>query len=196
MQIVDLANLAPDQLKDAARILRDALARNQDAYAGPGEAEAEVAKLVDRPERLGFAALEGETLLGWVGAIRSYSHAWELHPLVVDPARQGGGVGRSLVAALEDAARAEGMLALHLGTDDDYAGTNLFGLDLFPDVLAKARTAQSVDGHPLGFYRRLGFEVTGLVPDANGFGKPDILMAKRLAGPPATSPEARWGSAA
>ena len=179
MRIVDFATLTDGQRGAAARILREALARHQDAYGGSGEVEAEVAKVLDDPERLGFAALDGETVAGWVGAIRSYSHAWELHPLVVDPVRHGAGVGRALVAALEDAARAEGMLALHLGTDDDFGGTSLHGADLFPDVLAKAREARSQD-HPMGFYQRLGFEVVGLIPDANGFGKPDILMAKRL----------------
>jgi aminoglycoside 6'-N-acetyltransferase I len=179
MRIVDFATLTPAQLGEAARILREALARHQDAYGAPGEAQAQVAKFLDSPERLAFAALEGEALLGWVGAIRGYSHAWELHPLVVDPVRHGAGIGRALVAALENAARAEGMLTLHLGTDDDFGGTSLHGVDLFPDVLAKAREARSTD-HPMGFYQRLGFEVVGLVPDANGFGKPDILMAKRL----------------
>lgn len=181
MTLIDFAALTPAQLGEAARILRVALARHQDAYGGPGEAEAEVAKVTGRPERLGFAALDGETLLGWIGAIRSYSHAWELHPLVVDPPRHGRGVGRALVNALEDRARAAGVLTLHLGTDDDIGGTSLAGLDLFPDVLAKAREARSTNRHPLGFYLRLGYEVAGLVPDANGFGKPDILMAKRLA---------------
>ncbi len=183
MRIVDFTSLTAAQHTTAARILREALARHQDAYGAPGEAEAQVGKFLGNPERLAFAAIDGETVLGWVGAIRSYSHAWELHPLVVDPARHGGGIGRALVGALEDAARAEGMLVLHLGTDDDFGGTNLHGLDLFPDVLAKAKDARSTD-HPMGFYQRLGFEVVGLVPDANGFGKPDILMAKRLINPP------------
>ena len=40
----------------------------------------------------------------------------------------------------------------------------------------------SVFDHAAGFYRRMGFEVVGLIPDASGPGKPDILMAKRVRG--------------
>jgi hypothetical protein len=60
--------------------------------------------------------------------------------------------------------------------------TSLFGVDLFPDALAKLLAIQpSPAGHPFFFYLRLGYEPVGLLPDANGFGKPDILMAKRIA---------------
>jgi hypothetical protein len=34
--------------------------------------------------------------------------------------------------------------------------------------------------HPFEFYQKAGFSIVGVVPDANGPGKPDILMAKRL----------------
>jgi hypothetical protein len=34
--------------------------------------------------------------------------------------------------------------------------------------------------HPYECYRKLGFVIVGVIPDANGFGKPDIFMAKRL----------------
>ena len=30
------------------------------------------------------------------------------------------------------------------------------------------------------FYQKLGYEIVGLIPDANGPGKPDIMMARRL----------------
>jgi aminoglycoside 6'-N-acetyltransferase I len=35
-------------------------------------------------------------------------------------------------------------------------------------------------GHPFLFYRRLGYVVTGVMPDANGRGRPDIYMSKSL----------------
>jgi aminoglycoside 6'-N-acetyltransferase I len=34
--------------------------------------------------------------------------------------------------------------------------------------------------HSYTFYQKCGFAIVGVVPDANGPGKPDILMAKRV----------------
>jgi len=39
---------------------------------------------------------------------------------------------------------------------------------------------RTLRGHVFGFYQKLGYVVVGAIPDANGFGKPDILMAKRI----------------
>ncbi len=86
-----------------------------------------------------------------------------------------------LVMALEERVRVAGGLTLYLGTDDDgpTPGTSAGGVELFPDVLSHAANLRVAD-HPAGFYLRIGFEVVGLIPDANGPGKPDILMAKRV----------------
>lgn len=184
MVIVEFDDLAPADWTQAADVLRAAFAARTAGYSDPGAAEAEVELRRLQDEWLGYAALEGEDLVGWIGALRTYSHGWEIHPLVVAPAWQGRGIGSALLATLEARARAEGVLTLFLGSDDDYGGTTLFGRDAWPDVLGEARrAAPTAAGHALGFYRRQGFEVVGLLPDVNGPGKPDLLMAKRLRDP-------------
>src|SRR5919106_7015878 len=130
MEIVDFTALPPARHTDAAKILREALAHLPSAYNAPGEAEAEVALRCADADWLGHAALEDGRLVGWIGAIRTYSHGWEIHPLVVAPDCQRRGIGSALMAALEARARNESVLTLFLGSDDDYGGTNLFGRDL------------------------------------------------------------------
>jgi aminoglycoside 6'-N-acetyltransferase I len=142
----------------------------------------EVMQALER-DRICLVARADDQILGWIGAIPEYSHAWELHPLVVRADARRTGVGASLVIALEERVREAGALTLYLGTDDDQPipGTSAGGVELFPDVLSHAVNLRVID-HPAGFYKRLGFEVVGLIPDANGPGKPDILLAKRVNG--------------
>lgn len=181
MDIIDFATLAPARHADAARILRDALAHLPSAYNAPGEAEAEVALRCADSDWLGHAALDGGRLVGWIGAIRTYSRGWELHPLVVAPDCQRRGIGSALMATLEARARSEGVLTLFLGSDDDYGGTNLFGRELWPGTASHIAGVQATArGHALTFYRRHGYEIVGLLPDVNGAGRPDIMLAKHL----------------
>jgi aminoglycoside 6'-N-acetyltransferase I len=119
-------------------------------------------------------------ILGWVGGQHSYSQVWELHPLAVDPRFQRRGVGRALVLELEKRIQAAGGYTIQLGTDDEFGGTNLYGRELYPNVLEAAQAMRNVADHPFTFYEKLGYVVTGLIPDANGFGKPDIVMCKRV----------------
>jgi aminoglycoside 6'-N-acetyltransferase I len=144
------------------------------------EALAEVREALQPGKICLVARHEQGQIVGWVGGQHDYSQVWELHPLAVDPAYQGQGIGRALVLALEKEVAAAGGYTIQLGTDDNFGGTNLFGQELYPDVLAAAQRMISTNNHPFVFYQKLGFVVTGLVPDANGFGQPDIMMCKRV----------------
>lgn len=178
--ILPLHELTEDGRDKAAAILMRALAHVPSAWHDHASARQEVDSFFGNPERLGFSLLEDATMLGWIGAIRHYPQAWELHPIVVAPERQQQGIGSRLLSALERQAASEGAGALWLGTDDDFGGTTLFGKDLYPDVLGALATLAPAAGHPYTFYRARGFVVTGVIPDANGLGKHDILMAKRI----------------
>ena len=127
-------------------------------------------------------AREGGQVLGWVGGLPEYrGKVWELHPIVVLESRRLAGVGRALVQAFEDEARARGGLTATLGADDEFGMTSLAGANLYNDVPGHMSSLRDLGRrHPFGFYRKLGYVVTGVMPDANGRGKPDIYMSKRL----------------
>jgi aminoglycoside 6'-N-acetyltransferase I len=180
LQILRFEQLSAGQREAAAAILVRAFAHQPATWRTLPEARAEVAKFFEDERRSALAAIEGDALVGWIGLIRTYSHAFELHPVAVEPERQRQSVGAALVRALEALAHSEGALSLYLGADDDFGGTNLFGADPFPDLLGALARIEGGAPHPLGFYRALGFTLAGLIPDANGRGKPDILLAKRL----------------
>ncbi len=105
---------------------------------------------------------------------------WELHPLVVDPSYQRRGIGRALVADLERIAAERGAMTLTLGSDDETGLTSLAGVDLYPDPIAHLARLQDRGGHAFVFYTKCGFAITGVTPDANGFGQPDLHMSKRV----------------
>jgi aminoglycoside 6'-N-acetyltransferase I len=106
---------------------------------------------------------------------------WELHPLVVSVRHQGKGIGRALVADLEDRVKECGGLTITVGTDDEDYQTTLSGINLFPNVCEHIASVKNLKHHPYEFYQKQGFVIVGVIPDANGLDKPDILMAKSVA---------------
>ena len=182
MRIVDLRANDIAAKQQAAQILYAAFKENwPKAWPDLDAALAEVEESLDA-DRISRIALSNDSqVLGWIGGIREYrGNAWELHPLAVHPDFQGQGIGSSLVRDLEEQLRARGAVTVYLGTDDENNMTSLGGADLYPDVLEKLKDIQDLRRHPFGFYQKLGFVVVGVIPDANGKGKPDILMAKPL----------------
>lgn len=130
------------------------------------------------------AIMDGE-LVAWGGMRPMYGwQTCELHPLVVDPARQGTGVGRALLAALEAAARERGAAGVLLGSDDQTGSTDAADRRSPAAIAAAIRKGiRQLPGrpmHPAAFYRSAGYQLVGLVPDANGPGMPDILFWKSL----------------
>ena len=180
---IQCTDLALDDLlgiQAAAEITVAAFVHFPDTWDTIEEAYQEVQE-AQEPGKICLVARDDQgQILGWVGGQHSYSMVWELHPLAVRPDAQGQGVGAALVTALEKRIKTVGGLTVMLGADDEINGTNLYGRDLYPNVLAAAQNIAVTNGHPFAFYQKLGYVVTGLIPDANGFGRPDIIMCKRL----------------
>ena len=169
-------------LREAAELLVEGFRDDwPDAWPDQESALAEARRCTVEDRSAWVARDDAGHVAGWIGGIRMYDgRVWELHPLVVRGDLRGRGIGRALVEELGARAREEGALTLWLGTDDENHGTSLGGVHLFPGVLDRLRALRNLRRHPFTFYERMGFEVAGVVPDANGPGKPDILMAKSL----------------
>ena len=181
MQIVDFPP-DPIAVRQAAQILVTAFAEHWPNAWPDLDAALEEVNEVFKPNIVGRAALDDDgAVLGWTTARREYDgFAWELHPLAVRPDQQGRGIGSALVRDLEQQVAARGGITLYLGTDDEDGMTSLADCDLYPDVAAKLAHVVNLRRHPFEFYQKQGFAIVGVIPDANGPGKPDIWMAKRL----------------
>ncbi len=179
MNIIDLATASEQVREQAAALLVDGFSEPR-GWTSLVAAREEVSQVSSR----GFtcAIIEGEMLLGWVGGLSEYQgRVWELHPIVVRKEYRRQGVGRALVEAFETEAGRRGGLTATLGTDDDSGMTSLSDVNLYDDLPGHLAGLRDLGrGHPFLFYLKLGFVVTGVMPDANGPGRPDIYMSKPL----------------
>lgn len=135
------------------------------------------------PDHISLIAVDaGEVVVGWIGGLKNYNgNVWELHPLVIRPDMQFKGIGRVLVQKFEELVVEYNGLTIMLGTDDEDNMTTLSGINLYPDPCKHISKVSNLKGHPYEFYQKCGYVIVGVIPDANGHGKPDILMAKRVA---------------
>jgi aminoglycoside 6'-N-acetyltransferase I len=132
-------------------------------------------------EKIALVAIDNGHAVGFVGAMPQYeTTGWEMHPLVVSKSQRSKGVGSSLVKALEKEVLLQGGIMIYLGSDDEFGATSLSNCDLFENTFEKINDIKNFKNHPFEFYQKQGYKIVGVFPDANGIGKPDIWMAKRL----------------
>ncbi|MCL2836137.1 MAG: GNAT family N-acetyltransferase [Defluviitaleaceae bacterium] len=178
MEIVDMNTLDAAQREQAARILTESLPLGWPSY---NDAKEELIELLI-PKNTMFAALENRETVGWGGIMPIYKRrVFELHPLVVREDKRGSGIGGALLKALEDKARERGGLTMRIDADDEIEGgeTSFANVDLYSDFPGHLRRFKP-GAHQTAFYLKQGYTIVGALPDANGYGKPDIFLAKRL----------------
>jgi len=172
--------LQPDntaEITEAASLLRENFPHS---WPTAQSAEAEVMTCLEEG-KVALVAITQDHVVGLIGAMPQYgTTGWELHPLVVSPSCQRQGIGRQLIQALEAAVVGLGGIMMYLGSDDEFGKTSLADCDLYDNLWERIRTIRNIKDHPYAFYQKMGYQIVGVMPDANGFGKPDIWLAKRL----------------
>lgn len=182
---MDILSLTPQNqaiLQQAAQLLTDAFHQHwPEAWPTLEDSMKEIEEMLDE-ERICRIAINDEgNLLGIIGGIPQYDgHVWELHPLAVQPNMQSQGIGRALVMDFEEQVRLRGGLTIVLGSDDEDNMTSLSNVDLYEDLWDRIRNIRNLKNHPFEFYQKMGYIISGVVIDANGIGKPDILMSKKV----------------
>jgi len=178
LRICSLVSENEARLKELARILLEEFNKCwPESYPDLESAMKEVRASLEEGRISRVAVTPDGEVWGWISAKAQYrGNVWEIHPLVVKEQFQRQGVGKALVEDLVRQVRERGGLTVWLGTDDETNMTSLGGVELFPGVLHHLAGIQNLHEHPLGFYQKVGFEVIGVMPDADGLGKPDIYM--------------------
>jgi aminoglycoside 6'-N-acetyltransferase I len=132
------------------------------------------------PDAYASGAVQG-VVAGFIGAMPQYgTTGWELHPLVVARPYRRKGVGAQLIHTLEKQVANRGGITLYAGSDDEFGLTSLSNCDLYDDLWNRICNIRNPGGHPFEFYLKQGYQIVGVIPDANGYGKPDIWLAKRV----------------
>lgn len=178
--------LAPDDLAAHERLVdfsMRAARQNHPRWLQDRERVLEEFARVTRPEGAARVLEREGRWIAWIAAAPTFPGIWKLHPLLVDPECQGQGAGRILVSAIEEAARERGARVMIVTTGDATEATNLSGIDLYPDVLGhlkKLAPRPGVEGHAVFFWQKVGYALSGVVPDSGGPRIPSFQLVKRL----------------
>jgi len=182
VQIKTLQRADEKYIKQAAELLLEGFKEHwPQAWPDLAAALEEVDEALEADRICRVAIDANDNVMGWIGAISQYGgNVWELHPLVVDSQHRGKGIGTLLVRDLEEQVLQRGGITIVIGSDDEDNMTSLSNVDLYDDLFTRLANIKNYKGHPYEFYLKLGFKIIGVLPDANGLGKPDILLGKRV----------------
>lgn len=176
MKIIDLLKDDKDKINQTASLL-------QESFEAWSTFELAINEVIEslQDNKISRVLINDEcVVLGWIGAQSQYNgNVWELHPLVIKKDYRRNGFGKMLVEDLEKQVEQRGGVTILLGSDDESNQTNVSNQNLYSELPSFIKNFYSKD-HPVNFYMKLGFVIIGIIPDANGIGKPDILMAKQV----------------
>lgn len=166
---------------DAAKILSQTfIDKGNSAWPDITSAMKEVSECINQPN-ICIGLLIENNLTGWVGLRPMYDQTWELHPLVVSTEYQGKGIGRILTMEIEKRARTSGIIGVVLGTDDEHNKTSISKVEITEEnIFEEIKSITNINSHPYEFYKKCGYMIVGIIPNANGKNKPDIWMWKNL----------------
>ncbi len=176
MKFIHLTSFDHEYKLQASKILQE----NFDCYKNAEIAQIEIEEMLQE-KKICIGAVEDECIVGVIGGIPTYNgNVYELHPLAVKKSHQRKGIGSKLIALFEEEVAERGAITIYLGSDDEKNQTSLSNKDLYPNLYNEIKHIQNIKNHPYSFYQKNGYKIVGVIPDANGFGKPDIYMAKRV----------------
>lgn len=126
---------------------------------------------------------EKNEVIGWICGIENYNlHVWEIQPLVIRSDYQHKRLGSLLLSEFEKEVFLRKGITIILGIQDENHETSLSNVDIYDNTLKKIKKIKNLKHNSYEFYLKNGFSIVGVIPDSNGLGKPDILMAKRVNG--------------
>ena len=183
MTVVDLRALEPAALEQLARVSLPAALEHAPAWLPDLDAAREEISDALQPGVIARVLLDPDGApIGCVAVKHAWDGVWELHPLIIGITHQQRGHGRRLVRDIERLAAAQGGLTMTLSTSDTVGATSLSGVDLYDDPIGRLAAIEIRKPHAVEFWCRIGYRIVGVVPDAEGVGKPCIHLARRLFG--------------
>lgn len=177
MKIIPLLLEDENYINQCAMLLKE----NFEEFCNIESAIQAILNSIDKSKINIIAINESETVLGWICGVEQYNaNIWTIQPIVVKKEYQRKGIGKLLVCKFENLVALRKGITIILSTGDGKNRTTLSGKDIYQDIFKEIENIKNLNNSPYEFYLKLGFKIVGVIPDSYGFGKPDILMAKRV----------------